>query len=206
MSLAKIARAEHSPAAKLSHRTRALDQANRALLYSAMLAGGLVMFVPLAWVLLTSFKMPPEVTRIPITWLPDNPFYIDNYTQLFRVQPFGRYFLNSVIVTLISLVSSGALACLAAYAFAKIEFRFKELFFILALAVFMVPLEAVVLPLYLMVSTAGLLNTYLGMALPDLFTAFGVFLLRQFMEGFRTTILMRRGLTGHPNSEFFGGW
>lgn len=160
-----------------------LRRVGQALLYLLMVAGGLVMFIPLAWVFLTSFKTPPEVTRIPITWLPDNPFYFHNYVALFTEQPFGRYFLNSVIVTTLSLVSSSVLACLAAYAFAKIEFPLKEVFFVLVLGIFMVPLEAVVLPLYLVVSRFGLVDTYLGLALPDMFTAFGVFLLRQFMEG-----------------------
>jgi ABC-type glycerol-3-phosphate transport system permease component len=138
--------------------------------------------VPLAWVLLTSFKTPPEVARLPITWLPDNPFHFDNYVKLFTEQPFGKYFRNSFIVAAISLTSSTAIAVLAGYAFAKIDFRFKEFCFVSILAVFMVPLETMVLPLYLMLVPLQLVNTYLGLALPDLFTAFGVFLMRQFME------------------------
>jgi ABC-type glycerol-3-phosphate transport system permease component len=153
------------------------------LLYALVIAFGLAMFGPLAWVLLTSLKMPEEVTRIPITWLPDRAFYFNNYVELFKVQPFARYFYNSMVVSILSLISSGALACLAAYAFAKIEFRFKEFFFVLILGVFMVPLEAVVLPTYLMVTKLNWVNTYVGLALPNLFTAFGVYLLRQFMEG-----------------------
>jgi multiple sugar transport system permease protein len=168
-----------SPGVAYSTRSRVVAWAT----YAVVILGGLIMFVPLAWVLLTSFKSPVEVSRLPITWLPDKLFHFDNYANLFRVQPFGRYFINSMAVALISLVSSTVIACMAAYAFAKIHFRFKEFLFILVLAVFMVPLEAVVLPMYLMVARAGLVDTYLGLALPDLFTAFGVYLLRQFMEG-----------------------
>ncbi|HEX9114751.1 MAG TPA: carbohydrate ABC transporter permease [Anaerolineae bacterium] len=153
------------------------------MLYTLVVLGGLAMFVPLAWVLLTSVKMPEEVTRIPITWLPDRAFYFDNYVELFKVQPFARYFVNSLWVSVLSLVSSGIIATLAAYAFAKLKFPLKEFWFILVLAVFMVPLEAVVLPMYLIVAKLDLVNRYLGLALPNLFTAFGVYLLRQFMEG-----------------------
>jgi ABC-type glycerol-3-phosphate transport system permease component len=153
------------------------------LVYGMLVVGGIVVFIPLAWVLLTSFKRPEEVTRLPITWLPDQLFYFDNYIHLFQRQPFARYFVNSVVVAIISLLSSTLIACLAAYAFAKLQFRFKEFWFVLVLSVFMVPQEAVVLPLYLMVARAGLLDTYLGLALPDLFTAFGIYLLRQFIEG-----------------------
>lgn len=151
-------------------------------LCAVLIAGGVILFIPLAWVVLTALKTPPEVTRLPITWLPDNLFYFDNFVNLFREQPFARYFLNSGIVTALSLFSSTTIAVLAGYAFAKIEFRFKEIFFVLILAVFMVPLETMILPLYLMLIPLGLVNTYLGLALPDLFTAFGVFLMRQFIE------------------------
>jgi ABC-type glycerol-3-phosphate transport system permease component len=168
---------------KVTSRYRTKKSIANTLVYILLIIGGLVMFIPIAWVLLTSFKTPPEVTRLPITWLPDNPFYYQNYVDLFQVQPFGRYFLNSMIVSVLGVISSLLLATLAAYAFAKIDFKFKEFFFYLILAVFMVPQEAMVLPLYLMMVPLGLVNTYVGLAVPDLFTAFGVYLFRQFMEG-----------------------
>lgn len=162
---------------------RIRNTAANAFIYLLLIVAGLIMFIPLAWVFLTSFKTPPEISRLPITWLPDNPFYFQNYVDLFQVQPFGRYFLNSMIVSVFGVLSSLVLATFAAYAFAKIQFRFKEFFFYSILAIFMMPLEAMVLPLYLMLVPVGLINTYVGLALPDLFTAFGVYLLRQFMEG-----------------------
>lgn len=157
-------------------------QISNAVLLSIFLVAGMTMFIPLAWVLLTSFKTPPEVTRLPITWLPDNLFHYENYVKLFDIQPFGRYFLNSIIVACLSLTSSSLIAVMSGYAFAKIQFRFKEIFFVMILAVFMVPLETMVLPLYLLMVKINLLDTYLGLAMPDLFTAFGVYLMRQFME------------------------
>jgi ABC-type glycerol-3-phosphate transport system permease component len=153
------------------------------VVYTLLIGFGCIMVIPLLWVLLTSFKELPEVTRLPITWMPDKPFYYENYVKLFKDLPFGRFFLNSVIVSGIGLISSATLAILAGYAFAKIDFRFKEFFFVIILALFMVPKEAMVLPLFLMLQPLGLINTYLGLALPDLFTAFGVYLMRQFMEG-----------------------
>lgn len=157
------------------------------LLYAFMMLFGLLMLVPLIWVFLTSFKTQPEIAKLPITWLPVDFFNFDNYVKLFEVQPFGRYFINSMIVAVISLVSSTIIAVLAGYAFAKIEFRFKEVLFIGILAVFMVPQEAMVLPKYLMMTQIGWVNTYLGLAFPDLFTAFGVYLFRQFMAGIPDT-------------------
>lgn len=158
-------------------------------LYLVMMAFGILMLVPLVWVFLTSLKTKPEIAQLPITWLPDSFFYVENYIELFEVQPFGRYFINSMVVAIISLVSSTVIAVLAGYAFAKIELRFKEVLFIAILAVFMVPQEAMVLPKYLMMTQLGWVNTYLGLAFPDLFTAFGVYLFRQFMQGIPDTYI-----------------
>jgi multiple sugar transport system permease protein len=149
----------------------------------SLLAGGLVMVVPLVWVALSSLKQPEEVLRLPVPWLPDDFFNVGNYVQLFAQYNFGRYTANSFIVTGIGILTSLVVALLAAYAFAYFKFPFKETIFLLVLALFMVPQEALVIPLYLMVSGAGLTNTYIGLAFPDLFTVLGVYLLRQFMEG-----------------------
>jgi len=115
--------------------------------------------------------------------MPEDFFNVGNYVQLFAEHDFGRYMLNSFIVTAIGISTSLIIALLAGYAFAYFTFPFKEPIFLLVLALFMVPQEALVIPLYLMVSGAGLTNTYLGLAFPDLFTVLGVYLLRQFMEG-----------------------
>ncbi|MDG2404331.1 MAG: carbohydrate ABC transporter permease, partial [Paracoccaceae bacterium] len=158
-------------------------------LYIIMMLLGVIMLVPLIWVILTAFKTEPEISKLPITWLPDSFLNFDNFVQMFSEQPFGRYFLNSVTVAVISLISSTAIAVLAGYAFAKIEFKFKEFFFILILSVFMIPAEVMVLPKYLMMSQIGWVNSYLGLAFPDLFTAFGVYLFRQFMSGIPDTYI-----------------
>lgn len=152
-------------------------------LLATLFAGSLLMLVPLAWVALSSLKQPAEILRLPVQWLPDNFFNFDNYVQLFADHNFGRYMTNSFIVTGIGIGTSLVIALLAAYAFAYHNFRFKEPLFLLVLSLFMVPQEALVIPMYLMVSGAGLNNTYLGLAFPDLFTVLGLYLLRQFMEG-----------------------
>ncbi len=158
-------------------------------LYIIMMLFGVLMLVPLIWVFLTAFKTEPEISKIPITWLPNSFLNFDNFIQMFSEQPFGRYFFNSMTVAIISLVSSTAIAVLAGYAFAKIDFKFKEFFFILILSVFMIPAEVMVLPKYLMMSQIGWINSYLGLAFPDLFTAFGVYLFRQFMSGIPDTYI-----------------
>jgi ABC-type glycerol-3-phosphate transport system permease component len=158
-------------------------------LYIIMMIFGFLMLVPLIWVVLTAFKTEPEIARLPITWLPESFLNFDNFVQMFSEQPFARYFFNSITVAVISLISSTAIAVLAGYAFAKIEFKFKEFFFLLILSVFMIPAEVMVLPKYLMMAQIGWVNSYLGLAFPDLFTAFGVYLFRQFMSGIPDTYI-----------------
>ncbi|WP_010203595.1 carbohydrate ABC transporter permease [Salinibacterium sp. PAMC 21357] len=162
---------------------RSVHNLKQAGIFIALALGGIVMTLPLLWVALSSLKEPSEILEVPVRWLPDNFFNFDNYVELFAQYNFGQYIANSFIVTGIGIVTSLVIALLAAYAFAYYQFPFKEPIFLLVLALFMVPQEALVIPMFLMVSEAGLTNTYIGMALPDLFTVLGVYLLRQFMEG-----------------------
>lgn len=176
--------------------TRPRTTLRQGVLYLALLAGGLLMVMPIIWVLLSSLKRPEEILRVPVQWLPEDLLYFQNYIDLFSRFDFGRYFFNSFVVAGLSIVVSIAIALPAAYAFAFYSFRLKEPLFLLVLALFMVPPEALAIPQYLMVSGAGLVNTYLGLAFPDLFTVLGVYLLRQFMEGIPYTYVEAARLDG----------
>ncbi|TFD11871.1 carbohydrate ABC transporter permease [Cryobacterium sp. TMT1-2-2] len=164
-------------------RRRTTGSIKQVGLFVALLLGSLIMLLPLAWVALSSLKAPEEILQLPVKWLPDNFFNFSNYVQLFAQYDFGRYIVNSFVVTGIGIVTSLVIALLGAYAFAYFTFPFKEPLFLVVLALFMVPQEALVIPMYLMISGAGLTNTYVGLAFPDLFTVLGLYLLRQFMEG-----------------------
>jgi len=164
-----------------SERTR--RRLRQIILVCVLTLGGLAMIAPLTWVILSSVKRPDEIIRIPIQWLPENVFNFANFAELFSRHNFGRYFLNSFTVAAISLACSLVVALMASYAFAYYQFKGKQVLFVLVLALFMVPPEALVIPQYLVISQLHLVNTYLGLAFPDLFTVLGVYLLRQFMEG-----------------------
>jgi len=148
-----------------------------------MLLGGLLIVAPLLWVFFSALKRPDEILRLPIQVFPEDFTNLSNYKDLFIRHNFGQYFINSFIVAAIGIASSLVVALLASYAFAFHRFRGREALFVLVLALFMVPPEALVIPQYLMIAELGLVNTYLGLAFPDLFTVLGVYLLRQFMEG-----------------------
>lgn len=154
----------------------------KALVLAAAAAGAIFMLWPLIWMVLTSLKNPAEVHRVPMTWLPDNWGYMENFRLLFATYPMLRWLLNSGIVTLISVLSSLFFCSLAGYAFAKLRFRGKEVLFISVIALLMMPAEITVVPLYLMFNAAGLTNTYAGIVGSNWMSVLGVFIMRQFME------------------------
>lgn len=155
----------------------------QVLLFAGLTFGGLVAVAPLIWVILSALKRPDEILQLPLQVFPQDWTNFSNFTELFTRHHFDRYFINSFVVSAIGIASSLVIAMLAAYAFAFHSFRFKEPIFALMLALFMVPPEALVIPQYLMLTKVSLVNTYLGLAFPDLFTVLGLYLLRQFMEG-----------------------
>ena len=141
------------------------------------------MALPLVWTALSSLKRPDEIIQLPPTLMPENPFYINNYVEIFQRFPFGRFFVNSFIVSIASVILSLLTCSIAGYAFAKFDFRGKEILFFAVLGTLMIPFQAIMIPLYLLFSSLGLVNTYLGILGPNLTSAFGVFLMRQFIEG-----------------------
>ena len=146
--------------------------------YVPLLLATLVVFVPLLWMLLSSLKAPGEIVTTNLTLLPKNPS-LQNYADAASTVPFARFFLNSVIVTVIGSTIKCVLAVFTAYALVFIRFPFKRVIFLLILVALMVPPQVSVLPNYVLIAGMGGLNTYWGIILPGLGTAFGTFLLRQ---------------------------
>lgn len=145
--------------------------------------GALLTLLPLVWMLLTSFKSAPEIQHIPPTLLPRNICNLSNYQEVLNRQPFLRFIINSLLVSLVSCTVSIFLSSMAGYGFAKFSFRGKEVLFFAILSFLIVPFEAVVVPLYSWITRFGLVDTYSGITLPLLVSAFGVFLMRQSIEG-----------------------
>lgn len=149
-----------------------------ALVHGVLMLGALVMVMPMLWMLATSFKPPSEIALWPPVFLPRQPSF-ENYVGAFQAAPFGRFFLNSVVIALVSTVSIMATSLVAGTVFAKYRFPGRTLLFGLVLATAIVPFEAYMIPLYLQLVGIGWINTYQGIILPYLFMAFGIFLMRQ---------------------------
>jgi multiple sugar transport system permease protein len=160
----------------------------------ALAGGAAVMLFPFLWMVLSSLKTFQEVNLSPPTILPADPQW-SNYTDAWTRPPsgFGRYFLNSLVVAVVGTALQVVSGILAAYAFARMQFRGRNLLFGLVLATMMIPFEAKVVPNYVLIRRipfaggndwlgqggAGLFDSYAGMILPGVASAFAVFLLRQ---------------------------
>ncbi|MCC7367981.1 MAG: carbohydrate ABC transporter permease [Chloroflexi bacterium] len=154
----------------------------RVVLYTVLIAFALFMAQPFIWMVLTSLKELHEVHRIPVSWWPDNPLNVANYTQIFTERPFWRYIMNSFVVGIGATISTLIFSTLGGYAFAKLPVPGKEILFTLILATIMLPFEVSAIPLYLIFNKVGLVDTYLGLMAPELVSILGIFLIRQFCE------------------------
>ncbi|TDG00995.1 carbohydrate ABC transporter permease [Paenibacillus piri] len=152
------------------------------MLHVILIIGAMIMIAPFLWMVLSSLKQFSQIFLIPPKWIPD-PWEWGNYRKSWEALPFGQAYFNSFYIAFIS-VSCKLITCsMAAYAFAKIRFPFRETIFVLFLATMMVPHQVTIIPLYLMMKGIGWLDSHLSLIVPSaLFNAFGVFLLRQFIK------------------------
>lgn len=137
----------------------------------------LIMFFPFIWMLLGSLKSSSEVMN-PDTFLPSK-WLFSNYKDAWNYAPFGVFFKNSIIQSIIIVLSQVITSSLAAYAFAKINFKLKKPLFYIFLATMMIPSEATIITNYLTISKLKLMDTTAAVVLPSLVSVFGIFLLRQ---------------------------
>jgi multiple sugar transport system permease protein len=151
--------------------------AARVLLHAVVIVGAAIMFFPFLWAIITSITPGAGLTVAPAL-IPTDPS-LAAYQQLFAERPFARVVLNSLgiatVTTLVQLFTSAT----AAYAFSRLPFRGRGVVFAVYLATMMIPLQVLIVPLFVELRTFGLINTYLGALLPTFASAFGIFLLRQ---------------------------
>jgi multiple sugar transport system permease protein len=160
-----------------------LDEGRRRFLFSpwhlVLLPIALVMVVPLVWMAVTSLQTLDETRHYPPTLLPTS-FQFQNYADVLRDTPFTRWFINTLVVTVAAVLGNLIFCSLAGYAFARIRFFGREVVFILILATLMIPFQVTVIPTFLIVRKLGLIDTLGALILPNLASAFGIFMLRQF--------------------------
>jgi multiple sugar transport system permease protein len=172
------------------------------LAYLLISVGGVIMILPLIWMLSASFKPMSEIIQVPPTWVP-KAFTLNNYREMFVAFPFGRYFLNSVITTgsiiLVTLLASTT----AGYALAKFRLPGANIIFFLFLTSLMVPFQSLMVSTYQMMVDFKLVNTYLGVIYPFLFTATGIFLMRQFISELPSELIEAARIDGASEPLIF---
>ena len=165
------------------------------LLHAALVAGAVVTITPLAWMVSASLMPTGEANTFPPRLLPSRPT-LSHYRELFLRLDLGRAFASSLIVTVATTLLSLALNSAAGYAFAKLRFRGRDRFFRVLLAAMVIPTPVAMLPLFLLLRSLGLVNTYAGVVLPAGATILGIFLVYQFARGLPDDLISAARLEG----------
>ncbi len=147
--------------------------------YICLTVVGVTFTIPFLWMLATSVKPQNELFSIPPKWFASNIVW-ENYAQAWNYLPFGRFYVNSIFITLTQTFLVLLTSSLAAYAFARFSFPGRDVLFAAYLGTLMIPFQVTMVPLYLLMRSFGWLDNYLALIMPGAFTAFGTFLLRQF--------------------------
>ncbi len=134
---------------------------------------------PFIWMILTSVKDMGEIYVYPPKWFP-SVIHFDNYKKVFEAAPFGRYYLNSIMVALLVTVGQLITCSMAAYAFARLKFWGRNVLFFIFLGTMMIPYNVTMIPSFMVLYWLGWVDSYQALIVPGLASAFGVFLLRQF--------------------------
>ena len=162
-----------------SRRRWARQPARRAFLYALLSFGSLCMLVPFLWMLSTSLKVDQYVLSMPPQLVP-SPATLQSYRRLLELYPVGRMFWNSLLVGALTTAGQLLVSSMAAYAFARMQFRGRDKLFLLYLATLMIPFQVTITPLFILMRFLNWINTYQGLIMPGVFSAFGTFLLRQY--------------------------
>lgn len=163
----------------------------------------LTMMFPLLWMISTSFKLEADVFNFPIEWIPRTAT-LGNYTEVWTGgYHFGEYYMNSIKVTLAVVIGQLLICSMGAYAFAKMDFRFKNQLFALFLAMMMIPDQVMLVPRFMLLNSMKLYNTHIGIVLMMVFSVYGVFLLRQSMIGIPDSIIEAARIDGASHYRIF---
>lgn len=152
------------------------------LTYAALIIGSVVMIFPFIWMLLTAFKTNAEVMQIPPTILP-SAWDTDAFAKVTDLLPFGKLYINTILMIAVRVICAVAFCSIAGYAFAKLEFRGKKILFTLVIVQQMIPGQIFIIPQYQMIAKMGLTNTLFALVFPGIVSAFGTFFLRQAYMG-----------------------
>jgi multiple sugar transport system permease protein len=173
----------------------------KTLVYAVLLTGCLFTLIPFVWMITTSLKNSAEIVHIPPTFFPAEPT-LENYITILTdpVIPLVNFYINSIIVSASIVLLVLFTSSLAGYVFAKYKFFGQNFFFMLVLATLMIPFQVIMIPLYLILVRLNLVDSLAGLIVPGMTSAFGIFLMRQFIDGIPNELIDAARIDG--SSEF----
>ncbi|MBE5798484.1 MAG: carbohydrate ABC transporter permease [Clostridiales bacterium] len=164
-----------------------LQLVGKTLLYIVLISVALFTLVPFVWMISSSLKLDREVFAYPMKWIPET-FRWENYVLIWQKVPMVTYFKNTAFIALVVTCLQTLTSSFAAYAFAKLNFKGRDVLFLAYIATIAVPWQAYMLPQFIMMRSMGLYDTLWAMVVLQAFSAFGVFLMRQFYQGVPTEL------------------
>ncbi|MDX9923229.1 MAG: carbohydrate ABC transporter permease [Ignavibacteriaceae bacterium] len=164
---------------KIDKKYKYLNISKSVLIHILMYTLAILTIMPFIWMILTSVKDMSEIFVYPPQWFPEE-IKFQNYIDAFNAAPFGTFYMNSLIVALSVTLGQLITCSMAAYAFARLEFKGRDIIFYIFLGTMMIPANVTMIPTYIVLSTFGLIDSLYSLIIPGLASAFGTFLLRQF--------------------------
>lgn len=175
----------------------------KLLFYFVLLLGAAIMIIPFIWMISTSLKTSGATMVLPPKIIPDEINW-GNYQRVSEAFPVYKFLWNSLFVAITSTIGQILLCSMAAYAFARLQFKGRDLIFIIYLATLMVPSQVTMTPQFILMKYLGWLDSYQGLILPGMFNAFGTFLLRQFFLGIPKELEEAAFMDGASHFRVFG--
>ena len=159
----------------------------KTLLYIVLIGVSIFTLIPFVWMISSSLKLDREVFIYPIRWIPETVHW-ENYSLIWQKVPLLTYFKNTATIAIVVTFLQTLTSSFAAYAFAKLRFKGRDILFMAYIATIAVPWQAYMLPQFIMMRSMGLYDRLLAMVVLQAFSAFGVFLMRQFYQSIPTDL------------------
>ena len=159
----------------------------RVIIYIVLIALAVFTLIPFVWMISSSLKLDREVFAFPMRWIPET-FHWENYSLIWQKVPMLTYFKNTAFIAVVVTLLQTLTSSFAAYAFAKLNFKGRDALFLCYIGTIAVPWQAYMLPQFIMMRSMGLYDTLWAMVVLQAFSAFGVFLMRQFYRGIPTEL------------------
>lgn len=176
----------------------------KAIATALLFVVGLTFLLPFLWMVSTSFKPEADVFKYPIEWIPKQWQAAQNYKEVWMGKfPLYLYYWNSIKVTVLTTLCSVLFSCMAAYAFAKIDFKGRDAAFLIVLATYMIPSQAILVPQFIIYRELKLFDTHIGLVLLNSFSVLGTFLLRQFFLGVNKEYMEAAKMDGAGHIRIF---